>query len=148
MYGDYSFSRKASVVLMGVGYLLLVISVPALFAAGLIFFASFLAGAPGGVLFGSVPFFFTGIGVALLIGYKRHSEGRLAVEYRVPLWLGSIVFNVCPLAAAFLYAARTPFSKLVADGTVALAPFAIWWAAVVIVSIVALFEHREDQKTR
>ena len=54
-------------------------------------------------LYGLLPFIIVGVGVVLLVGYFKHSRGRLDEKYISTLWMGTAVYNFL-LLLPFLYA--------------------------------------------
>lgn len=85
------------------GYLWLVPSLIMLFYALLVLIVCLFAFSPVGVLFSSIPFLLFGFGVFLLVKYRQHSRGLLDDEKILPLWFGTLIFNLLFLLPAIYF---------------------------------------------
>ncbi len=82
---EKTYSQKVARVFEIVDYFLLL---PAGVGALVGFFALF-----GQPLYGLLIYTVLGVGIALLVGYFKHSRGRLDEKYISALWLTSAVYN-------------------------------------------------------
>ena len=82
---ERTYSQKVARVFEIVDYFLLL---PAAVGAAFGFFALF-----GQPLYGLLIYAVLGVGIALLVGYFKHSRGRLDEKYISVLWLTTAVYN-------------------------------------------------------
>ncbi|HVE55448.1 MAG TPA: hypothetical protein VNB22_01380 [Pyrinomonadaceae bacterium] len=95
---EKTYSQKVARVFEIVDYFLLL---PAGVGALVGFFALF-----GQPLYGLLIYMILGVGMALLVGYFKHSRGRLDEKYISVLWLTTAVYNFL-LFLPWLYNAST-----------------------------------------
>lgn len=145
MYADKSFSQKVAIIFVIGSIVMLIPAGFGLIFAAVIFFASLFSGNVSGILFGSVPFALTAIGVAMLIGYLRQSQGRLEDRYKLSLWAASFVFNIAPLLPIAHYVQVTPGARLYQGGGFAFLPILLWWAVASVLSAAAFVENYRDR---
>ncbi len=98
-------------------------------------------------------------GVLLFVGYRKHSKGNLEERKIIPLWLGTLVFNISLiLPLIYLVFQEFPLTKIwqtevkIRSFGIVGAVFTgilIWQSAAIWLSIQALiYEARNDQKYR
>lgn len=145
-----TFSQKIARVFEIVDYFLLVPSL-----AGLLFGVAML-GDKNSFPFGlAICAVFT-IGTTLLVGYFKHSRGRLSEKSTVALWIGTIFFNALFLLPVIFFTIReinlgsflsgNNISSIFTLSPVSL--ITLWWAFAIVGSIVALKDVRLSQKYR
>jgi len=95
----------------------------------------------------------TALGIVLLVGYFKHSRGRLSERKISLLWFGTIFYNSIPLLFTlyFLYIYLTdngPDSLYRDNGLLVIfGMFGVWWAIAVFAPAKALYSnYRETQK--
>jgi hypothetical protein len=91
---EKTYSQKVAAAFEVVSYGLMIPAAIGLLYAGILILMGLKnRGDAGAVLWGLVPFILTGIGISLLIGYRRHARGRLARKHIFTLWAATAVFN-------------------------------------------------------
>jgi len=92
-----------------------------------------------------------GTGLFLLTKYYQHSRGMLDEEKILPLWFGTLVFNLIFLLPAIYFLASSPMphysyndGQILAFLIYVVPPF--WWATAVILSGAAIISELIDQK--
>jgi hypothetical protein len=96
-----TFSQKAARVFEVVGYLLLVPAILSLIFPFMMAIASLASLQIHLFVMILIPFFIFGLGIILLGGYIKHPRGILDEEKIIPLWGGTLVYNVLPLLPVF-----------------------------------------------
>jgi hypothetical protein len=151
-----TFSQKVAIIFEVVGYLLLVPAIlsliyPLLFVVGSLFSLQIPY-----LVISLIPFLIFGLGIVLLAGYVKHSRGTLDEEKIIPLWVGTLFYNVLPLLPVFYQILMKSDELDNFSYQQLLSPFALfciflvlWWIAAVLLSIGAIFsELRENQQYR
>lgn len=151
-----TFSQKAARVFEVAGYLLLVPAIlslifPFLFAVG-----SLVSLQIHVFIMCLIPFFIFGLGIILLGGYIKHSRGTLDEDKIIPLWGGTLVYNVLPLLPVFyqIFMKSDEFhhfsyQQLLSPFALFCISLALWWIVAVSLSIGAIFsELTENQHYR
>lgn len=146
---EKTISQKIARVFEIVDYVLLVPALAGLFFGVAMF--SDKSSLPFGLAICAV---FT-IGTLLLVGYFKHSRGRLSEKKTIALWVGTIAFNALFLLPALYSAVREMSFRMFFGGgflqNMLLSPYGLmilWWAIAVGGSIVALKDIRANQKYR
>lgn len=147
---EKTVSQKIARVFEIVDYFLLVPSL-----AGLLFGIAMLSDKNSLPLGLAICTVFT-IGTTLLVGYFKHSRGRLSEKSTVALWIGTILFNALFLLPTLFFAIRDMNLKMFLDRgsnftAMALSPYGLmglWWAIAIGGSIIALKDNRASQKYR
>ena len=142
---DKTVSQKIARVFEIVDYILLVPSIVGLF------FGLLMIGRSGSAMFGvGIIAIFT-IGVILLVGYFKHSRGRLSDNRVRALWIGTIVFNGIFLAPSlyftFLNAVETNSRN--DSYEIIFSPYGWifgWWTIAIGGSIIALGSYKKRAK--
>ncbi len=144
---EKAISQKIARVFEIVDYFLLVPSL-----AGLFFGIAMLSD-KNSFLFGlAICAVFT-IGMTLLVGYFKHSRGRLSDKSTVAMWVGTIVFNGLFLLPSLYFSfinggeisSRNELFEIV------FSPYGwifIWWTIAISGSIIALGYSGTNQKYR
>ena len=144
---EKTISQKIARVFEIVDYFLLVPTVAGLFFG--IAMLSDVNSLPFGLAICAV---FT-IGMTLLVGYFKHSRGRLSEKSTVALWVGTIVFNGLFLLPSLYFSfinggessSRNELFEIV------FSPYGWiigWWTIAISGSIVALSTYKTNQKYR
>lgn len=151
-----TFSQKAARVFEVVGYLLLVPAILSLIFPFMMAIASLASLQIHLFVMILIPFFIFGLGIILLGGYFKHSRGTLDEDKIIPLWGGTLVYNVLPLLPVFyqIFMKSDEFHHFRYQQL--FSPFALfyiflilWWIVAVSLSIGAIFsELRENQQYR
>jgi hypothetical protein len=136
-----------------VGYLWLAPSIISLIYPFLLSIGLILSGSPAGIGLLLIPLVIFGFGVFLLMQYYRHSRGLLGEDMIIPLWAGTLVFNLllfAPVAYGFFKLPKTPRHS---SGEHNLFNFgwgllAVWLAAAILMSLTALISRFRNQKYR
>jgi hypothetical protein len=148
-----TFSQKIARVFEVVGYLFLVPAILSLIYPFLVAVASLFTLQIHFLMMSLIPFLIFGLGLALLVGYFKHSRGTLSEEKIIPLWFGTFFYNALPLLPIFYQILANPFDYQNFNFQERLPLFSLfciflvlWWAAAVLLSIGAIFsEFRENQ---
>lgn len=151
-----TFSQKAAGVFEVVGYLLLVPAILSLIFPFMMFIASLASLQIQLFVMSLTPFFIFGLGIILLGGYIKHSRGTLDEEKIIPLWGGTLIYNVLPLLPVFyqIFMKSDEFHDYSYQQF--LSPFALfciflvfWWIVAVSLSIGAIYSKlTENQQYR
>ena len=140
-----TFSQKVAIVFEAVGYLLLIPAILSLIYSLIFVF-----------VLGLMVFLIFCLGVVLLAGYVKHSRGTLDEEKIIPLWVGTLFYNVLPLLPVFYQILMKSDELYNFNYQQLLSPFALfciflvlWWTVAVLLSIGAIFsELTENQQYR
>jgi hypothetical protein len=138
-----TYSQKIARFLEIVGYILLIPAVYGLFISiVLIFWAPWVT---------LIIWIISGFGIALLIGYFKHSRDRLPVEQINRMWYGTIAYNFIPLLFSFYYfyqkatAETQPYHYRQDDnGLIFMTLLTVWWTIAIFASISALYKNYRD----
>jgi hypothetical protein len=92
----------------------------------------------------------------LLVGYFKHSRGRLSKKSTIALWIGTSLFNSLFFLPSIIYVIKELNEKTFSGGInnlgeIAQTPYSwmiLWWAVAIAGSIVALKDIRTNQKYR
>jgi hypothetical protein len=142
-----NYSQKAARVFEIVDYILLIPAALGVLVASLMVFSV--------PLFTLVIWTIAGFGVALLIGYCRHSRGRLSERKVSMLWFGTIFYNSIPMmfAAYFVYKYFTSAYEAISYEHIeplwwlVWGTLAAWWTTAVFVPANALYQnYKANQK--
>ena len=141
-----NYSQKAARVFEIVDYILLL---PAGF--GVLVASLFVFAAPA---FALMIWTIAGFGIWLLVGYFKHSRGRLSERKVSLLWLGTICYNSIPLLWVGFYVWKYidwSIVRSLRDGNLGGGWFwltlAVWWATAVFVPANALYKnYRQAEK--
>ena len=148
-----TFSQKVARVFEVVGYLLLVPAIlsliyPLLFVVGSLFSLQIPY-----LVISLIPFLIFGLGIALLAGYVKHSRGTLDEEKIIPLWVGTLFYNVLPLLPVIYQILMKSDGLYNFSYQQLLSPFALfciflvlWWIAAVSLSIGAIFSELTENR--
>jgi hypothetical protein len=91
---EKTYSQKVSRVFEIICYLLLIPTFVSLIYPFIMFVSGLTSGQGELALIGLLPFAIVGVGIALLIGYYKHSRGFLE-EKKVPaLWMTTAIYNL------------------------------------------------------
>ncbi len=82
---ERTYSQKVARVFEIIDYFLLI---PAAIGALVGFFILFGSPLLGGLIYAGL-----GIGIALMVGYIKHSRGKLSQDYISFLWIGTAIYN-------------------------------------------------------
>lgn len=135
---EKSVSQKIARVFEIVDYFLLVPSL-----AGLLFGLMMVAN-PDSALYGlAICAVFT-VGTILLVGYFKHSRGRLSEKATVALWVGTIIFNGLFLLPSLYFVFVDSLENEILISPVGL--IMGWWTIAIGGSIIALSTYKTDQK--
>jgi NADH:ubiquinone oxidoreductase subunit 6 (subunit J) len=96
------------------------------------------------------------IGTLLLIGYFKHSRGRLSEKSTVALWIGTILFNALFFLPSIFYVIkelndRTLLGSINNLKEITQTPYSwliLWWEIAIGGSIIALSSYKINQKYR
>lgn len=147
-------SEKIARVFEIAGYVWLVPSMISLFYPLMMLLGSLLALSVPGFLYSIIPFLIFSAGFFLLIKYQRHSRGLLAENRIIPLWAGTMLFNLlllAPAAYGFLVTLHTAKRPLNEGQTVIFFVWGLlifWQSAAVLLSITAIMSELKNQKYR
>lgn len=139
-----NYSQKVAVVFEISGYILII---PSLFLMVIPLFGvlgGIAAFSPVIVFWSLIPLVFFVLGVALFVGYIKHTRGNLIENKILPMWFGTIFINLIPLAvtALFLYSTR-PSSAYPHKTPVDVFPYLLilfWLVNVCLAASAAYFE--------
>ena len=151
-----TFSQKAARVFEVAGYLLLVPAILSLIYPFIMVIASLVSLQIQIFVMSLIPFFIFGLGSILLGGYIKHSRGTLDEDKIIPLWGGTLVYNVLPLLPVFYQIFMKSdefhnysFQQLLSPYALFCIFLALWWIVAVSLSIGAIFsELTENQQYR
>ena len=140
-----TFSQKVARVFEVVGYLLLIPAILSLIYSLIFVF-----------VLGLIVFLIFCLGIVLLAGYVKHSRGTLDEEKIIPLWVGTLFYNVLPLLPVFYQILMKSDEFHNFSYQQLFSPFALfciflvlWWIVAVSLSIGAIFsEITENQQYR
>lgn len=118
-------SEKIARVFEIAGYVWLLPSIISLIYPIIFLIGSFVAASPGGVLLSAIPLFAFGTGIFLLINYFKHSRGLLDEDKILPLWVGTLAFNLIFLLPS-VYGFYSTFGVWRGDGEGQTTGFLIW----------------------
>ncbi|CAN5588591.1 hypothetical protein BH20ACI4_BH20ACI4_25390 [soil metagenome] len=145
---EKTVSQKIARVFEIVDYFLLVPSL-----AGL-FFGIAMLGDKNSFLFGLAICVVFIIGTVLLVGYFKHSRGRLSEKATAALWIGTILFNALFLLPTLFFMIRD-FNQFLNErsfsGGMIFTPYVLivlWWTIAISGSVIALKSLRSAQKYR
>jgi hypothetical protein len=146
-------SQKIARVFEIVGYLWLTPSIISLLYPVIFSIALVLSGNLAGIFISIIPLAIFGLGTVLLVQYYRHSRGLLAEDKIIPLWAGTLVFNllISLLPAYGFYSTLRfrqhyhPNQDIFIFGWGLLI---VWWAAAILMSITAIMSEIKNQKYR
>lgn len=144
---EKTVSQKIARVFEIVDYVLLIPSLGGLLLGMMMLISGEAAGIGLGILA-----VFT-IGTILLVGYFKHSRGRLSEKSTVALWLGTIVFNGLFLLPSlyFLFLDTSKNSSGNQLTEILVSPYGwilVWWTSAIGGSIIALGYSGTNQKYR
>jgi hypothetical protein len=154
-------SQKIARVFEIAGYLWLLPSTVSLIFPVMFAIMAILAGNPSGLIALAVIFGIFGAGVFLLVNYYRHSRGWLDEEKILPLWFGTLVFNLIFLSPVIYFYWSMPSpdygyhdsqivtynsSQIIILLMWLLPPF--WWTTAALLSGVAIVSEIWNQKYR
>lgn len=120
-------SEKIARVFEIAGYILLIPTIPMVVVSAIFIFPLLI----------SVPLFT--IGLVLLIGYAKHSRGKLDESKVVILWIATFLFNVLPL----LYTANQFYSYpniMLESLNFVSVPVMFWWITACCLSLTAFYD--------
>lgn len=108
---EKTYSQKIANVFSIVGYILLVPTILVLLYPAMIIIGAIFTLRLEVLTFSLIPFIIPAYGVALLIGYGKHIDGKLSEKQISRLWLGTAVYNfvlLCPWLLASAAALEAP----------------------------------------
>jgi hypothetical protein len=148
---NMTLSQKIARVFEIVGYLWLLPSIFMLFYALLVTLYSIAFLANGsvagfvGLLIGVISFALFGFGAFLLRKYYQHSRGRLDEEKILPLWFGTLIFNLLFLLPTIYFYFSTsvesyPYNdyQLMNFNQIMFLLPLFWWTAAIFLSGIAI----------
>jgi len=107
-----------------------------------------------------IPLIITGIGVFLLIGYRKHARGTFDKDKLSLLWLGTLFFNGIPLTPIFYqfifnpnkiqnFIFRITFEGALNPAVLLSFLLVLWWITAVSFSLTLLLdEFRRDMRIK
>jgi hypothetical protein len=94
---EKTYSQKIAGIFEIICYVLLVPTILSLIYPVFFMIGGGLQGSAEIFLFGFVPFLIVAPGIVLLVGYCKHSRGRLKEKNIPALWLGTAIYNLALL---------------------------------------------------
>lgn len=142
---EKTISQKIARVFEIVDYFLLVPSL-----AGLLFGLMMFRNADSALYGFAICAVFT-VGTILLVGYFKHSRGRLSEKATVALWIGTIIFNgiflLPSLYSLFVSSIENGSRNQLGDIFTSPAGWIMgWWTIAIGGSIIALSSYKTNQK--
>lgn len=100
-----------------------------------------------------IPSIIYSLGILLLVGYFKHSRGTLSENKIIPLWIGTLFYNLPPLLAVIYQIIIMPnnyhnidFQELLSPYVLLSLSLVVWWVIAIVLSIGAIYNELTEYK--
>ena len=136
-------SEKIAGLFAIVGFMLLIPSALSMFFPVMFLIVSVTQPNLYAFLLGLIPLLIFGLGVVLLVKYYKHSRGLLDEDKILPMWFGSLAYNLmflAPTAYFYIKTAGENYSRQSPDngGLLIFGLAVTWWMLAVFLSVTAI----------
>ena len=141
-------SEKIAQVFFVVGIIFLIPGMLGLLPATLIMLLGFFAMQGEVFLCGFISLLIFAAGMALFVGYSKHSSGTLDENKILPLWFGTLIYNGFPLFMTILsliFGGRYSYFEAGNFGLFSTLVIG-WWILATCLSLTAIYDEFEHSK--